>query len=68
MLKKNVGTIDRALRVIVGLALLAGFALNPGAAYSWIYLIGVIPLATGLVSSCPLYSILGMSTCPTDKR
>jgi len=67
MLKKNVGTIDRALRIILGLGLLAGFFLNGGGAYSWLYLIGIIPLATGLMSSCPLYSILGMSTCPMKK-
>ena len=68
MLKKNVGTIDRALRVIVGLALLAGFFLDSGAAYRWLYLIGIIPLTTGLMSSCPAYSLLGMSTCPLDRK
>lgn len=68
MLKKNVGPIDRALRVILGLALLAGFFLNSSGAYSWLYLVGIIPLATGLMSSCPLYSILGLSTCPLDRK
>jgi hypothetical protein len=67
MLKKNVGSIDRALRILFGLALLAGFALNREGAYSWLYLIGLIPLVTGLMSSCPLYSILGLSTCPLKK-
>ncbi|ARE81820.1 hypothetical protein RTM1035_08984 [Roseovarius sp. TM1035] len=67
MLKKNVGSIDRALRILFGLALLAGFALNREGAYSWLYLIGIIPLVTGLMSSCPLYSILGLSTCPLKK-
>ncbi|SHL52423.1 Protein of unknown function [Roseovarius marisflavi] len=67
MLKKNVGTIDRALRIIVGLALLAGFFLNRDGAYSWLYLIGIIPLVTGLLSSCPLYTILGLRTCPMNK-
>ncbi|MDR9485018.1 MULTISPECIES: YgaP family membrane protein [Sediminimonas] len=60
---KNVGTIDRILRIVIGAALIAGFFLNPDAKYGWLYLIGIIPLATGLLSSCPLYSILGMSTC-----
>ena len=60
---KNVGTIDRILRIVIGAALIAGFFLNPGAQYGWLYLIGIIPLATGLVSSCPLYSIFGMNTC-----
>lgn len=64
MLKKNVGTIDRALRVIVGLALLAAWFIYPEAPYRWAFLIGIVPLLTALVSSCPLYSILGISTCP----
>ena len=64
---KNVGNIDRILRIVVGLALLAGFFLNSGGSYSWLYLIGIVPLATGLMSSCPLYSVFGISTCPTKK-
>ena len=67
MLSKNVGTIDRALRIMVGLALLAGFFLNGDGAYSWLYLIGIVPLVTGLTSRCPAYSIFGMSTCPLEK-
>ncbi|MCC1492380.1 DUF2892 domain-containing protein [Cognatishimia sp. F0-27] len=65
MLKKNVGTIDRALRIIIGLALLAGFFLNADAAYRWLYLLGVVPLATGLIGSCPPYALLGINTCKT---
>lgn len=67
MFKTNVGGIDRVLRIVVGLALLAGFFLNSDAAYRWAYLIGIVPLATGLMSSCPVYSIFGVSTCPTKK-
>ena len=67
MLKKNEGTVDRALRVIVGLALLAGFFAMPEASYRWAFLLGIVPLATGLIGSCPLYSILGISTCPVKK-
>ena len=66
----NVGTIDRTLRIVIGLALVA-FALGfiaPGAPYAWIGWIGVIPILTALVGSCPLYSIVGLSTCPVDKR
>lgn len=64
MFKTNVGGIDRILRVVVGLALLAGFFLNADGAYRWLYLIGIVPLATGLLQTCPVYSILGISTCP----
>lgn len=63
MLKHNVGTVDRALRVIVGAALLLAFFMLPEAGYRWFLLIGIVPLVTGLVGSCPAYSILGISTC-----
>lgn len=64
MFNTNIGTIDRALRIIVGLALLALVFIGP---QTWWGLIGLIPLATGLFSTCPLYSMLGMSTCPLKK-
>jgi hypothetical protein len=64
---KNVGGIDRVLRIVVGLALIAGFFLNTAGAYRWAYMLGIIPLATGLLSTCPLYSILGISTCPVKR-
>lgn len=67
MLKNNVGSIDKIIRIVVGLALIAGFFLNADAAYRWLYLIGIIPLVTGLMGTCPLYSILGISTCPLKK-
>lgn len=68
MLKTNEGTLDRALRVIAGLALLVWFFADQGTGF-WHYakLIGIVPLLTGLVGSCPLYSILGLSTCPMKK-
>jgi hypothetical protein len=64
MLKTNVGGIDRLLRIIVGLALIAAFFLTTGGPLHWLLLIGIVPLVTGLMRSCPLYSILGMNTCP----
>ena len=67
MFKTNVGGIDRALRIIVGLVLLALFFIYPDASWRYWTLIGIIPLATGLMSTCPLYSILGLSTCPMKK-
>lgn len=59
----NVGNIDRALRIIVGLALIA-WALAGGPVWAWI---GVLPLATGLFKFCPAYTLLGMNTCGTKK-
>lgn len=67
MFRKNEGTLDRALRIVAGIALLAAFFAMPEASYRWALLIGIVPLATGLLGSCPLYSILGISTCPVKK-
>ena len=41
--------------------------MNGGGAYSWLYLLGIVPLVTGLIGSCPLYTILGINTCPMKK-
>lgn len=63
---KNVGTIDRILRVVAGLALLA-FAMGwiaPGTGWNWLGWIGVVPLLTAALGNCPAYSLLGVSTCP----
>ena len=59
---KNVGTIDRVLRIVVGLALISIVFIGPQTPWGWI---GVIPLATALIGYCPLYSVLGIKTCPT---
>ena len=67
MFKTNVGGIDRVLRIAVGLVLLSLFFLYPDASWRYFALIGIVPLATGLMSSCPLYSLFGMSTCPLKK-
>ena len=68
MLKTNEGTIDRGLRIILGLALLVWFFVDQGQGF-WHYakLIGVVPLLTGLIGSCPVYSVLGINTCPMKK-
>lgn len=63
-MKTNVGGIDRILRIVVGAALLVLAATGSIGAWGWI---GVVPLLTGLLSTCPLYSILGMNTCPMKK-
>ena len=68
MLATNVGGIDRILRIVVGLALIVWFFMDQGTGFwHWAKLIGIVPLATGLMSSCPLYSILGLSTCPVKR-
>lgn len=67
MFKTNVGSTDRVLRVVLGLVLLGLFYYYPEAWWRNWALIGVLPLATGLFGTCPLYSVLGMSTCPTKR-
>jgi len=67
-MSKNVGGIDRILRIVIGAALILGFFLNRDAQYSYLYLLGIIPLATGLMSNCLLYRLVGINTCPADKR
>ncbi|WP_298154353.1 DUF2892 domain-containing protein [Metallibacterium sp.] len=66
-MKTNVGSIDRILRIAVGIALLALLFILPGNARWW-GLIGLLPLATGLFSFCPAYTLLGLNTCPTKQR
>jgi hypothetical protein len=62
----NMGAIDRAARFVIGILLIAyaipiGFA--PGG-WNWVGWIGFVPLATAIFGSCPLYTLLGVSTCP----
>ncbi len=64
MLKQNVGGHDRILRIFLGLALISGFFINADAPMRWLYLLGIVPVVTGLLKSCPLYTILGLNTCP----
>jgi hypothetical protein len=62
---RNVGGVDRAVRIVAGLALIA-FAVPigfPDIGWNWIGWIGVVPLVTGLVGNCPAYSVVGLSTC-----
>lgn len=65
-MKANVGGIDKVLRIVAGVALLGlGIA---GVLPMWVGLIGIVPLVTGLMNWCPAYTLLGMSTCPTEKK
>ncbi len=57
---KNVGGIDRILRIIVGLGLISLVYVGPHTPWGWI---GVIPLLSALVGFCPAYSLIGMNTC-----
>lgn len=62
--EKNVGTIDRVVRVIAGIAFLAGFAMNMVAApLSYLVaIVGIVLIATGALGTCALYSLIGVNT------
>lgn len=66
---RNVGGIDKVLRIIVGVALLL-FAITgvPATGYNWLGWLGIVPILTAFVGFCPAYTLLGMNTCPLDKK
>lgn len=61
----NVGTLDRIVRIIIGLALISQVFVGLHTLWGWI---GVLPLATGLMGWCGLYTVLGIRTCPLRKE
>ena len=66
-MKANVGGIDRTLRILAGIALLALVFVLEGDA-RWLGLIGLVPLATGLTGYCPAYALFGLNTCPMERK
>ena len=63
-MKSNVGGIDRTLRIVIGLALIASAVMGVFAPWGYI---GAVPLLTGLLGWCPPYAIFGLSTCKSCK-
>ncbi len=64
-MKSNVGGIDRILRIVLGLALIGLTLAGTIGAWGWI---GIVPLATGALRFCPLYPLLGFSSCPVSPK
>ena len=64
-MKLNVGGIDRILRIVVGIVLIGLAATGTVGWWGWL---GVVPLASGLFRFCPMYRLLGMSTCPVQNK
>jgi hypothetical protein len=60
-MEKNVGNLDKLVRVVVGVALLAMVFIGPQTPWGWL---GLIPLGTAALGWCPLYTVLGIRTCP----
>jgi hypothetical protein len=61
---RNEGAVDRVLRIAGGAVLLSLVFIGPQTAWGWI---GLVPLLTGIVGSCPVYSVLGWNTCKVPK-
>lgn len=59
MFKINVGSADRVLRMVLGLGLIALVFVGPKTPWGWV---GLVPLLTGMLSTCPLYSVLGWNS------
>ncbi len=62
---KNIGMIDRVLRIVVGAVLIALVFVGPQTMLGWI---GLIPIATAFVGFCPAYRLLGLRTCPAPHK
>jgi hypothetical protein len=60
MMKRNVGNVERAIRIVAGLVLVALAATGTVGWWGWL---GLLPLATGLMGWCPPYALLGINTC-----
>lgn len=65
LLGRNVGTFERVARIVLGAVVLSLVFVGPKTAWGWI---GLVPLLTGIIGSCPLYSVFGFSTCPVRKH
>ena len=63
-MKSNVSGLDKILRIVIGIALVALAITGVIGVWGWI---GVVPLLTGLIGKCPAYSIFGISSCPVKK-
>jgi len=66
MFNSNLGNIDRIGRILMGIALLIAFTVVAPAAFAWVFLLGLLPMASGLLGTCPIYSWLNHSTSEVD--
>ncbi len=64
-MQKNVGSVERVIRVAAGLGLISLVFVGPQTPWGWI---GLLPIATGLMGWCPPYALLGINTCSVNKK
>ena len=70
-IQKNLGTVDRVVRIIAGVVLLLIVSLafvGPGSGWAFLGLLGLFPLVAGIVGYCPPYALLGINTCPGNQK
>lgn len=65
ILPKNEATVERVIRVVLGLGILSLVFVGPQTPWAWL---GLVPVVTGLVGSCPLYTLFGISTCKVNPQ
>lgn len=68
LLPKNEHNIERVIRIVLGVGLLSLLAVGPIPGWGLAGLIGIVPIATGALGSCPLYTLFGVSTCPIKTK
>jgi len=66
MFNSNLGTIDRIGRILLGASMLIAFTVVAPAALGWVFLLGLLPMASGLLGTCPIYARLNYSTSEVD--
>ncbi|GAA6202257.1 DUF2892 domain-containing protein [Aquicoccus sp. SU-CL01552] len=66
MFNSNLGNIDRIGRILLGAAMLIAFTVFAPAAFAWLFLLGLLPMASGLLGTCPIYAQLNHSTSEID--
>jgi hypothetical protein len=64
-MSRNIGALDRMLRIVAGIVLIAMVFVGPQTPWGWI---GLVPLVTALIGWCPAYRLVGLSTCPASRR
>ena len=64
-MSSNIGSLDRIVRIVAGIVLIALVFIGPQTPWGWI---GLVPLLTGLAGWCPAYRLVGLSSCPVSRK
>lgn len=64
-MSNNVGSLDRIVRIVAGIVLIALVFVGPQTPWGWV---GLVPLVTGVAGWCPAYRLVGLSSCPVSRK